>query len=63
MTAVKYTQFFFGALAFYIVDRFIRMIGSRHMNGSEDKEYKRCQVELALALLISTIVIFMHLKK
>ena len=59
---MKYTQFFFGALAFYVIDRFIRMIGSRSMNGSQDKEYRRCQIELAIALLISVIVLFMHFK-
>ncbi len=60
---MKYTQFFFGALAFYIVDRFIRMIGSRSMNGSQDKEYRRCQIELSIALLISASVLFIHFRK
>ena len=55
----KYTEFFFGAIAFYIIDRFTRMLGTRTVNGY-DKEFHRCCIELTIALIIGAILLFTH---
>jgi zinc transporter ZupT len=57
----KYTEFFFGALAFFIIDRLVRMLGTRSVNG-HDKEFNRCKNELIVTALIGITVIFIHLK-
>lgn len=58
----KYTEFFFGALAFFTIDRTVRMLGTRSVNG-HDKEFNRCKIELIVTALIAATVIFIHLKK
>ena len=58
----KYTEFFFGALAFFTIDRVVRMLGTRSVNG-HDKEFNRCKNELIVTALIAITIIFIHLKE